>query len=273
MGKSRPLASKGFTRIKRVSSGLVFHTPAATLHKADDQILHWESKMIGSYAIGQQTFLEQANVSERCHPEPADLSESEAIQRAQRGDADALARIYQLHCRRVYALCLRMAGNPAEAEDLTQDAFLTVLRKIQTFRGDSAFSTWLHRIAVNLVLMGHRKNALESSPKKTNEPDGDRGRPHEELGGPDLLLAGSIDRVNLQRAMDQLTPSHKLVVELHDIQGYKHKEIAQIMDWSIGNSKAQLHRARRRLRGLLRETLRLEWLTPPQALQAQLSQR
>ena len=230
--------------------------------------------MIGSYAIEQHEFLEQANAPERSRPETADLSESEAIRRAQRGDADALARIYQLHCRRVYALCLRMAGNPTEAEDLTQDAFLTVLRKIQTFRGDSAFSTWLHRITVNLVLMSYRKNVLvESSPEKTNEPDGDRGRPHEELGGPDLLLAGSIDRVNLQRAMDQLAPCHKLVVELHDIQGYKHKEIAQIMDWSIGNSKAQLHRARRRLRGLLRETLRLEWLTPPQALHAQLSQR
>jgi RNA polymerase sigma-70 factor (ECF subfamily) len=274
VGKLRPLVSKDFTRIKGISSGLAFHTPAATLHKADVQILHRESKMIGSYAIEQQAFMEQANVSERSRPEPADLSESEAIRRAQRGDADALARIYQLHCRRVYGLCLRMAGNPTEAEDLTQDAFLTVLRKIQTFRGDSAFSTWLHRITVNLVLMSYRKNALlESSPEKTNEPDGDRGRPHEELGGPDLLLAGSIDRVNLQRAMDQLTPCHKLVVELHDIQGYKHKEIAQIMDWSIGNSKAQLHRARRRLRGLLRETLRLEWLTPPQALHAQLSQR
>src|SRR5882762_4600435 len=206
IGKSRPLVSKDFTRIKGISSGLAFHTPAAALHKADVQILHRESKMIGSYAIEQQAFMEQANVSERSRPEPADLSESEAIRRAQRGDADALARIYQLHCRRVYGLCLRMAGNPTEAEDLTQDAFLTVLRKIQTFRGDSAFSTWLHRITVNLVLMSYRKNALlESSPEKTNKPDGDRGRPHEELGGPDLLLAGSIDRVNLQRAMDQLT--------------------------------------------------------------------
>jgi RNA polymerase sigma-70 factor (ECF subfamily) len=88
-----------------------------------------------------------------------------------------------------------------------------------------------------------------------------------------LQLAGTIDRVNLQRAMNQLAPRHKIVVELHDIQGYKHKEIAKIMDWSIGNSKAQLHRARRRLRELLHETLRLKWLTPPQISDAQLSER
>ena len=202
------------------------------------------------------------------------LTEAEIIERAQNGDEAMFEQLYRRHSRRVYAVCVRMVKDPAEAEDLTQEAFMLLFRKIHTFRGESAFSTWLHRITVNLVLMSHRKNALlEYSPAKTNEPDGDRGRPHEELGGPDLLLAGSIDRVNLQRAMDQLTPSHKLVVELHDIQGYKHKEIAQIMDWSIGNSKAQLHRARRRLRGLLRETLRLEWLTPPQALQPQLSQR
>src|SRR5437588_807978 len=104
--------------------------------------------MIGSSTTAD-AFWQQANLSEQW----AELSESETIRRAQRGDSDAFERIYRAHCRRIYALCLRMAGNSAEAEDLTQEAFLTVLRKIQTFRGDSAFSTWLHRIAVNLVLM------------------------------------------------------------------------------------------------------------------------
>src|SRR6266436_7783247 len=135
--------------------------------------------MIGS-STAAQTFWEQADVPDRSRPEWSELSESETIRRAQRGDSDAFERNYHAHCRRIYALCLRMAGNSAEAEDLTQEAFLTVLRKIQTFRGDSAFSTWLHRITVNLVLMSYRKNALlESSPEKTNEPDGDRGWPHE----------------------------------------------------------------------------------------------
>lgn len=219
--------------------------------------------MVGSYVCERQTFLESPGVSKCSQPQWADLPESDAIRQAQRGDASAFERIYRLHSRRVYALCLRMAGNPTEAEDLTQEAFLTVLRKIRTFRGESAFSTWLHRITVNLVLMRFRKKTpLESLSEKSVEPDGDRSEPREKLGGPDVQLAGSIDRVNLERAIERLSPHHKLVVELHDIQGYKHKEIAKIMDWSIGNSKAQLHRARRRLRELLQESFSLGWGAP-----------
>jgi RNA polymerase sigma-70 factor (ECF subfamily) len=246
---------------------------ATVLCRAHVQILDWENKMIGFQASEPQTFAEPVNDSERDRSEMTELPEREVIRRAQLGDAAAFECIYRLHSARVYALCSRMLGNRTEAEDLTQEAFLGVLRKIRTFRGEAAFSTWLHRIAVNLVLMRLRKKTwLETSPEKTSEPDVDRGRPQEELGGPDSLLDGTIDRVNLQRAMDQLAPSHKMVVELHDIQGYKHKEIAQIMDCSIGNSKAQLHRARRRLRDLLRDTLRLEWRTPPHAFRAQLSE-
>jgi RNA polymerase sigma-70 factor (ECF subfamily) len=221
--------------------------------------------MTGSCVIKQQGLFGTTNFPERARADRAELSESEAIQRAQRGDACAFERIYQLHCRRMYALCLRMVGNPAEAEDLTQEAFLTVLRKIKTFRGASAFSTWLHRVTVNLVLMRLRTRArMQSSLEEAHEPDANRKASREELGALDLQLAGSIDRLNLQRAMDQLTPSHKLVVELHDIQGYKHREIARIMDCSPGNSKAQLHRARRKLRQLLQESLRLVRLAPPQ---------
>jgi len=230
--------------------------------------------MTASYTGEQQAFPEQGNVSERSRSERADLLESEAIRRAQRGDAEGFERIYELHCRRVYALCLRMVGNPSEAEDLAQEAFLTVLRKIQTFRGESAFSTWLHRIAVNLALMRVRKKTL---PKISYEitSEHDRGRHYEELCGPDLQLAGSIDRVHLERAIEQLAPCHKAVVELHDIQGYKHNEIAQIMDWSIGNSKTHLHRARTRLRELLQRRLRLQsiWATPVRAAQATLGGR
>jgi len=225
--------------------------------------------MIRSHAGEQQLFLEQTSAPELSRPERAHLSESEAIRRAQRGDADGFEHIYQSNCRRVYALCLRMVGNPAEAEDLTQEAFLTVLRKIRTFRGESAFSTWLHRIVVNLVLMRVRRKTL---PKISREiPDeSDRGAPSEELGGPDLHLAGSIDRIHLERAIEQLAPCHKVVVELHDVQGYKHKEIAQIMDWSVGNSKAHLHRARRRLRELLLKRVYLIWAPPVQAIQVKL---
>ena len=228
--------------------------------------------MTRSYTSEQQEFLKQTSASERAQPESSDLSEHEAIRRAQCGDADGFEHLYKSYCRRVYALCLRMVGNTAEAEDLTQEAFLTVLRKIRTFRGESAFSTWLHRIAVNLVLMRVRRKTLPKISREFTDECA-RGVPPEEFSGPDFHLAGSIDRVHLERAIEQLAPCHKVVVQLHDIQGYKHKEIAQIMDWSVGNSKAHLHRARRRLRKLLQKRLHLIWAPPVQATQVTLGGR
>jgi len=196
-------------------------------------------------------------VSRPRRTETSDLSEADAIRLAQQGDTAAFERIYRLHNRRVYALCLRMVGNTAEAEDLTQEAFLQLFRKIHTFRGDSAFSTWLHRLSVNVVLMKLRKKTLpETSLEETTEPDEETGGPRKDVGGPDLLLTGSLDRVNLQRAIDQLPPGYRAAFVLHDIQGYEHNEIAKIMGCSIGNSKSQLHKARMRLRELLQETLR-----------------
>jgi len=189
--------------------------------------------------------------------EGSELSEAEAIRLAQQGDAAAFERIYQLHSRRVYALCLRMVGNTAEAEDLAQEAFLQLFRKIHTFRGESAFSTWLHRLSVNVVLMRLRKKSLaETSLEEVTEPDEETGGPRKEVGGPDLLLSGSVDRINLQRAVDQLPPGYRSVFVLHDVQGYEHNEIAEIMGCSIGNSKSQLHKARMRLRELLQEAQR-----------------
>ncbi len=189
--------------------------------------------------------------------ETSELSEAEAIRLAQQGDAAAFERIYRLHSRRVYALCLRMVGNTAEAEDLTQEAFLQLFRKIHTFRGESAFSTWLHRLSVNVVLMRLRKKSLpETSLEEVTEPDEETGGPRKEVGGPDMLLSGSIDRIHLRRAIDQLPPGYKSVFVLHDVQGYEHNEIAEIMGCSIGNSKSQLHKARTRLRELLQEAQR-----------------
>lgn len=182
------------------------------------------------------------------------MPEAEALRLAQQGDAAAFERIYQLHNRRVYSLCLRMVSNTAEAEDLTQEAFLQLFRKIATFRGESAFSTWLHRLAVNVVLMRLRKKTgSETSLEEVTEPDEESGGPRRDFGGPDLGLSGSIDRVNLQRAIDQLPAGYKSVFVLHDVQGYEHNEIAEIMGCSIGNSKSQLHKARMRLRDLLHE--------------------
>jgi len=185
------------------------------------------------------------------------MTEAEAIRLAQQGDAIAFEHIYRLHSRRVYALCLRMVGNPAEAEDLTQDAFLQLFRKIGTFRGESAFSTWLHRLSVNVVLMKLRKKTLpETSLEESTDPEDEVNGPRREIGAPDLLLTGSIDRVHLERAIEQLPPGYRQVFVLHDVQGFEHNEIAGLMDCSIGNSKSQLHKARMRLRELLQETLR-----------------
>jgi len=128
-----------------------------------------------------------------------EIPESESIRLAQRGDAAAFERLYQQHSRRVYSLCLRMVGNTAEAEDLTQEAFLQLFRKISTFRGESAFSTWLHRLAVNVVLMKLRKKSgKETSLEQVTEPDDEAGGPRRDFGAADLKLTGSLDRVNLQ---------------------------------------------------------------------------
>ncbi len=150
-----------------------------------------------------------------------------------------------------------MVGNTAEAEDLTQEAFLQLFRKIATFRGESAFSTWLHRLAVNVVLMKlRRKSGNESSLDQMTEPDEESGTPRRDFGTVDLALIGSLDRINLQRAVEQLPPGYKAIFVLHDVQGYEHNEIAEIMGCSIGNSKSQLHKARMRLRDLLKEAVR-----------------
>jgi RNA polymerase sigma-70 factor (ECF subfamily) len=185
------------------------------------------------------------------------LIEADAIRLAQAGDAAAFELLYHLHGRRVYALCLRMVNNPADAEDLMQEAFLQLFRKIGTFRGESAFSTWLHRMTVNVVLMRLRKKSLPvTSLEETTEPDEETGSPRKDLGAPDLRLSGAVDRVNLERSVEKLPPGYRTVFVLHDVQGYEHNEIADIMGCSVGNSKSQLHKARTRLRELLQEEVR-----------------
>jgi RNA polymerase sigma-70 factor (ECF subfamily) len=184
---------------------------------------------------------------------PPIAGELAAIASAQQGDGAAFEILYNMHKRRVYSLCLRMLGNVAEAEDLTQEAFLQLHRKIGTFRGDSAFSTWLHRMAVNVVLMHLRKKGLPLvSLEETLEPSQEDG-PRKDFGTRDLRLSGSVDRVALERAVQELPPGYRMVFVLHDVEGYEHNEIAGMLQCSIGNSKSQLHKARMRLRSLLQE--------------------
>ncbi|HXY06302.1 MAG TPA: sigma-70 family RNA polymerase sigma factor [Terriglobales bacterium] len=189
------------------------------------------------------------------------LTEAEAIERAKQGDEEAFEVLYRLHKRRVYSLCLRMTANTAAAEDLTQEAFLQLFRKIATFRGESAFSTWLHRMAVNVVLMQLRKKGLPLvSLEETMETEEES--PKKEPGAEDIRLAGSINRLQLEQAIGDLPPGYRMVFLLHDVEGYEHNEIAEMVGCSIGNSKSQLHKARMKLRELLK-TSRAEKATQP----------
>jgi RNA polymerase sigma-70 factor (ECF subfamily) len=187
-------------------------------------------------------------------PAPAsNQDQAEILARAQAGDHHAFAQLYSIHKRHIYSLCLRMVGSVAEAEDLTQEAFLQFHRKIDTFRGESALSTWLHRLAINVVLMHLRKKSLQvNSLDEIMEPTSDQ-RPGRSFGAPDLVLSGAIDRLTLQRAINDLPAGYRLVFVLHDIEGFEHNEIASLLDCSIGNSKSQLHKARLKLRASMRD--------------------
>jgi RNA polymerase sigma-70 factor (ECF subfamily) len=185
------------------------------------------------------------------------MSEAELIHLACEGDFHAFERLYGLHSRRVYSVCLRMTGNPADAEDFTQEAFLQLFRKIHTFRGESVFSTWLHRLTVNVVLMRRRKKRHpEVSLDATDDMSEEGSRPFPEPGGPDLRLSGVLDHINLNKAVEQLPDGYKQMFILHDVEGYEHKEIAEILGCSIGNCKSQLFKAHLRLRKLLQDVLR-----------------
>jgi RNA polymerase sigma-70 factor, ECF subfamily len=206
-----------------------------------------------SYAASDSIAAGKGNLTDRRHQKSDEFSEADAIEKAKQGDADAFQALYDRHKRRVYSLCLRMTANTAEAEDLTQEAFLQLYRKIATFRGESAFSTWLHRLSVNVVLMHLRKKGLPVvSLEETTQGGGEEDTPKKDFGAEDVALAGSIDRLQLQKAVDNLPPGYRTIFVLHDVQGYEHNEIAGIVGCSIGNSKSQLHKARMKLRDLLK---------------------
>ena len=179
------------------------------------------------------------------------MTEAEAISRAQAGDEVSFEILYNLHKRRVYSLCLRMTRDCSRAEDMTQEAFLQLYRKIGSFRGESAFATWLHRLTVNIVLMTFRKKGLQEVSFEESQESQSDNAPARELGAVDAVLRGSLDRITLERVIADLPPGYRIIFLLHDVEGYEHNEIAEILGCSIGNSKSQLHKARIKLRGLL----------------------
>lgn len=179
-----------------------------------------------------------------------DTRESDAalVQKALQGDADAFSTLFQLHKGRVYAVCLRMTNNTADADDLTQEAFIQAFRKLGTFRGESALSTWLHRVAVNTALMHFRRQPATQT--SLDQPaDTDSGK--REIGQQDHRLNDSLDRIALSRALEALPTGYRTIFELHEIGGYGHREIAKLLRCSVGNSKSQLHKAKQRIRECL----------------------
>jgi len=179
-----------------------------------------------------------------------DDPEGTLVQRAQRGDEQAFATLYQLHNKLVYSVCLRMAKDVADAEDLTQEAFIQVFRNLNSFRGGSAFSTWLYRIAVNTVLMKLRR---KSPPVLSLDAPVSRDWPSlkREVEKEDLNLRGAIDRIVLRHVIEELPRGCRQIFELHEVEGYEHHEIAELLQCSIGNSKSQLHKAKMKMRELL----------------------
>jgi len=180
-----------------------------------------------------------------------DESQLNLVRRAQSGDEDAFAKLFQQHKSRVYSVCLLMTKDVAEAEDLTQEAFLQVFRTVGSFRGDAAFSTWLYRVAVNTVLMKLRRRKSPpmvslDEPASTEAPSLQR-----DFGKNDPHLSGLIDRIALRRALRELPEGCRTIFALHEVEGYQHHEIAQLLDCSIGNSKSQLHKAKLKMRDLL----------------------
>jgi RNA polymerase sigma-70 factor, ECF subfamily len=183
-------------------------------------------------------------------------------QMAAGGDMLAFEELYERHSRRVYSLCLRMTANTAEAEDLTQEVFIQLHRKAGSFRGESQFTTWLHRMTVNQVLMHFRRRG-----SRAEQVTEDGESPQQVVSGTeDPARMPVVDRIALDKALGQLPPGYRAVFVLHDVEGHEHEEVARLLGCSVGTSKSQLHKARTKLRQLLqtgKSTRRGRPVTPP----------
>jgi len=169
------------------------------------------------------------------------MEDNELVKLARTGDGGAIRTLYQRHARRVFAVVRRMAGDDALAEDWAQEAWVRVIRALPTFRGESQFSTWLHRIAVNSALHGRRSRERKAG-RETVMDDSHAARP----AGGDALL-----KLKLERAMDRLPEGMRRVLVLHDVEGYTHEEIGVILGVNPGTCKSQLFKARAKMRNLL----------------------
>jgi RNA polymerase sigma-70 factor (ECF subfamily) len=208
----------------------------------------WQNVM-ATEAVDNQN-LEQAGEPDGQTSQSIEPSSDYALaRRAAESDMSAFEEIYDRHHRRVYSICMRMLQNATEAEDLTQEVFIQLYRKISSFRGDSAFTTWLHRLTVNQVLMHFRKRSVKME-KTTEEGE----TPVQIVNGTENpRQMPVVDRIALDAAIAQLPPGYRSVFVLHDIEGYEHEEVAKILGCSVGTSKSQLHKARLKMRKLLQK--------------------
>ena len=187
------------------------------------------------------------------------------VQLAAAGDVDAFERIYRRHHLRVYSVCLRMVRDRSLAEDLTQEVFIQLYRKLHTFRGDSSIGTWLHRLTVNQVLMHLRKPIVKS--ERTADDETTPVQIAKGTANPRRMAV--LDRIALNEAIAQLAPGYRMVLLLHDVHGYEHEQIGKILGCAVGTSKSQLHKARLRIRELLTKRTHAE----QQYLKARLTPR
>jgi RNA polymerase sigma-70 factor, ECF subfamily len=201
--------------------------------------------------IEAATFPLRPRAAKLCEARPAaqPATDYELARAAADGDTTAFEELYSRHSRRVYSLCLRMTANTAEAEDLSQEVFIQLYRKVGSFRGESQFTTWLHRLTVNQVLMHFRRRGVRV--EQTTEDGSEVQRA--ERGTENPLQMPVVDRIALDKAVSQLPPGYRAVFVLHDVEGHEHEEVARLLGCSVGTSKSQLHKARMKLRQLLRQ--------------------
>src|SRR5687768_12917565 len=195
--------------------------------------------------------MESAAMATAAMPQDIGMTvEAADISAAAAGDRVAFERVYRRNAARVYSLCLRMTGNVTRAEELTQDVFVRVWEKLPLFRGESAFTTWMHSLAVNVVLSARKTEALDFGRRAEQAGDDEETETWDAAAGPDKVTFSG-ERIDLERAIARLPAGARRVFVLHDVEGYKHEELAGMLGITAGGSKAQLHRARLLLRKAL----------------------
>jgi len=226
---------------------------SSLLHSAFNRLTHPEyaTGTLLAFYRGEQDELSKEMMEEiRMATNAISIQSDASVTTALAGDRmSGFEELYKRFYRRVYSVCLRMTGNVAEAEDLTQEVFIQLHRKLGSFRGEAAFTTWLHRLTVNQVLMHFRKRSVRSELTTEDGELPDSVDPN--TINPETMPI--VDRIALETAISQLPPGYRTVFVLHDVEGYEHEEIAKILGCSAGTSKSQLHKARFKLRRLLKQ--------------------